>query len=468
MDARCSNSFADSARLLAKAISAGMAELALCRNWLAGLLIVAGFLPFSAEACGMALLGASVATAWPFLRQCDVRLLNSGWYGANGALCGFLVEWYFADLFGAIVLTVLAAWAAALILDAIVIPLGDAPVAMAPLTIPFLVMAALITLSVRPLQDGLERLAASAPVSAVSSPEGGETWSNLGWKQFHRGDVAASARSFSAALAQEPGHPWALDGLGWSVYSQGRYGEAGRLFAQAHEIMPDMADALTGLGWVGLRQGRYEAAHRSFSEAMALDGKSLIAAEGLGRALMALGRHRESEAVFLGLLGKSPGAIRGLADSRRLLLLEGASVTADPREWGEVVRLLGWKVLALGVLAATVLIWTPLAGLIGLSLMAAGLLASAALAGPCSLLWFDLHLQTVAMTGLLMARPQHFRGLWSLLAVVAVAVAIWAVSHRLGLWLPLLSFNVAGVAGLLLLRPREQSLGAVRFFSRIN
>ncbi|KIM00172.1 hypothetical protein CCC_02960 [Paramagnetospirillum magnetotacticum MS-1] len=468
MDARCSNSFAANARLLVKAVLAGMAELALCRDWRAGLLIIAGFLPFSPEACGMALLGASVATAWPFVRQSDVRLLNSGWYGANGALCGFLVEWYFADPLGAVILTVLSAWAAALILEAIVIPLGDAPLAMAPLTIPFLVMAALITVSVRPLYKVMESLAVSEPAAAVSGPEGADDWSRLGWGQFQRGEVGPSVRSFNAALTLDPAHPWALDGLGWAVYSQGRYGEAEGLFARAQAAMPGLADPLTGLGWIGLRQGRFEAAYRHFSEALARDGGSAVAGEGLGRALLASGRHRDAEMVFLGLLGSSPAALRGLADSRRMLLLNGAALTPDSREWAELIRLLGWKVAALGGLALTVLIWTPVAGMIGLSLMALGAMTGVLLAGPSSLLWFDLHLQTVAMTGLLMARPQHFRGLWSLIAVLGLAVAVWAVSHRLGIWLPLLSFNLAGMAGLLLLRRSGAGLGPIHIFSKFN
>jgi hypothetical protein len=73
------------------------------------------------------------------------------------------------------------------------------------------------------------------------------------------------------------------------------------------------------------------------------------------------------------------------------------------------------------------------------------------LAGPASLLWIDLHLQTSVMIGLLMGGGRHHAVLARLLLAVGVALAgaaVWSLCHRLGGWVPLVSFNMAGLAGL--------------------
>lgn len=527
MDARSSNSFADSLRLLLEAVLAGMAELVLCRSWAAGLLVSACFVPFSPHAAMLALLGALAATAWPFWRQRDIRLLRSGWYGVNGALCGFLVDWHFVHPLGGVVLTLLAAWAAAMILDAIVFALGDEPVGLPPLTIPFLVIAAAMTLAAPSLRIGMERMAPGEIAEPASpawvppppdaataaawadygtgdhhgalagflrltdkAPERAEPWNGLGWSQFQLADAEGAGKSFAAALALDPHHPYALDGLGWvalargeagdaerrfrsaaaalpawadpyvgwgwAVYAGGRYGEAERLFRRGLDLAPHWPAALSGLGWLSLRAGDHQAALALFSEAVAGDRAATPAREGLGRTLIALGRHGEAEAVFLDLLGQSPAAIRGVADTRRLMLVHGETGAADPREWQAVADLVGWKGLFLVLLAATVLIWTPISGLIGLSLMAASMAVAVILAGPASLLWIDLHVQTVAMIGLLMRRPRYHSGLGGLLSMVAVGVVVWWACHRWGGWLPLISFNVAVLAGMLGLRWRRR------------
>ena len=208
---------------------------------------------------------------------------------------------------------------------------------------------------------------------------------------------------------------------------------------------------MTGLGWTHLRRGEAKAAMPLFVQALSLDTQSLAAKQGLGRALLARGRGPEAEAIFRTLLGRAPDAIRGLADARRLMLLHGDPVTADPREWAALAELLGWKLVAVAALVLTVVFSAPQAGLIGLTVMGLGMAVTLVLAGPASLLWIDLHLQTSVMIGLLMGRTRHPPVWPKLVLAVAVGlagVAVWVLFHRLGGWLPLISFNLAGLAGL--------------------
>ena len=512
--------------MFASAVLGGMAQLALCRGWVAGLLITACFVPFSPMACAMAVVGAAVATLWPFLRQRDMRLLETGWYGVNGALCGFLVEWHFAHPLGALVLTILAAWAAALVLDLVVFALGDAPIGLPPLTLPFLAVAVVLTLAAPRLQVGLEHLLAEGEVTPAplawtppapdperaelaapawkaygegdyirahrgflslvrESPERAEYWNGLGWSEMKLGNDEDAAASFGESLARDPANPYAQDGLGWlahsrqdmalaayrfaaaravlpqwadpydgqgwAMYGMGRYGEAGALFRQALERAPGLSDALTGLGWTHLRRGEAKAALPLFVQALSADPQSLAAGQGLGRALLARGFGAEAETIFRSLLGRAPDAIRGLADARRLMLLHGDAVTADPREWAALLDLLGWKLAAVAALVLTVIVSAPQAGLIGLAVMGLGMAVTTVLAGPASLLWIDLHLQTSVMIGLLIGRTRHHPVGARLVLAVAVGlagVAVWVLFHRLGGWLPLISFNLAGLAGL--------------------
>ncbi|MBI3445681.1 MAG: urea transporter [Magnetospirillum sp.] len=531
MDARSSNSFADSQlHLLLRAILAGMGELALLRHWRAGLVIAACFVPFSARASALALAGAAASTGWAFWRQRDVRLLTSGWYGVNGALCGFLVEWHFAHPAGAVLLTLFVAVMAAIILDTIVFALGDAPVGLPPLTIPFLVVAALMTLAIKPLQAGLERVeavlaaATASPTPSSSwvpaagdpeaetawraygagdyrlaraeflrlaqkSPEKAEIWNGLGWSEWRLRDGQAAIRAFNRALSLDGAHPYALDGLGWialeagrlreaeghfrsarisaptwadpsvglgwAVYGSGRYGEAEALFRQSLELAPQSAPAMGGLGWTSLRSGDYRTAQAMFERALAADGDSALAGEGLGRSLLALGERQRAENRFLALLGKSPQAIQGLADVRRMMLLHGETALIDSLEWAGVAERIGWAGGGMVLLVGAVLLWSPASGLIALSLAGLGLALSVALAGPCSVLWIDLHLQTVAMLGLLMGRPRHRPSPAGFLATLLSGIGLWAGLHLLGAWLPLLSFNMAAVLGLTLFRQDE-------------
>lgn len=534
MDARCSTSSADSARLFARAVLAGMAELALCRNPLAGLVVTACLLPFSVRATAFALFGAVIATLWPFWRQRDVRLLTSGWYGVNGALAGFVVEWHFAHPAGAVLLTALAAWTCAVILDAIVLRLGDSPVGLPPLTLPFLVVGALLSAAAPSLQAGLERADAWLPPPAsevpaaswiapvpdagqaerlaqawqaharrdylrareafaaltVEAPATAAAWNGLGWSEWGLKNAAAAEAAFARAVALDPGHPYALDGLGWialgredftraqnrfraartgapgwadpyageawAIYGRGGYAQAKAAFRRALERDPLCADAVAGLGWIALRSGDASGALTLFSQAVAADATAVVGREGLARALLAQHRYADAETAFIDLLDQAPKrAIAGLADTRRLMLLGGEAISVDPREWPALWAALGWTVLALPVVAATVLYLAPAAGTLALALAALVMAATVALAGPCSLLWFDLHLQTVVMIALLMGRT-HIAPRWPRPLVAAMAVgagiAIWAICHRWGVWIPLISFNLAGAAALLLWR----------------
>ncbi|MBF0154155.1 MAG: urea transporter [Magnetococcales bacterium] len=498
MDNRCSNSFAADAWLLIGTTLTGMAQLALCRSRLVGLVLCLCVAPFSWLACGLSLLGALVATLWPLWRQRDVRLLATGWYGVNGALCGFVVEWHFAQPLEAVVLTVLGAWVSALLLDLVVYRLGDAPVSLPPLTIPFVLVAILLTLAMPRLYAGLEQvqdllfgqaiLAAprSVPVEGVARmdsatiaslekgwkiydaglyrharevfltlaevvPGQAALWNGVGWSELRLGHVAEAGQAFGQALRLDPRHLQALDGQGWTMYLRGRYGEADRLFQRAVDLDPHFADALNGLGWIALRHHEAGRSVQLFSSALAHGSNVTSAREGLGRALLASQRRAESEAVFVAMLeesGSRVAAIKGLADVRRALMLHGERMTVDAREWQAVVDFMGWRVWVVLVIAGAVLVSLPWAAVIALTLMALGMALTSHMAGPGSLLWIDCHLQTVALIGLLMGEARYRSRIVGLLVVVGAVLTglvVWALLHRLGFWIPLASFNVAGL-----------------------
>ncbi|MBF0175904.1 MAG: urea transporter [Magnetococcales bacterium] len=474
-----------------------MAQLALCRHGVAGVLLTLCIAPFSLTACGLSFLGAWVATLWPFWRQRDRRLLVTGWYGVNGALCGFLVAWHFSHPVGAVVLTVLAAWLAAWLLDGMVYPWGDAPIGLSPLTIPFLLVAMGLTWAVLPVQRGIAWVdhlyhqmtppAATLPLPqgslharpvqverltkawqlygergypqareaflalVTAAPEQVEFWNGLGWAEFKLANYSAAGRAFRQALQRDPCHAHALDGLGWVLYQHGSDVEAQTRFQQALRSNLHLEDTRSGLGWLALRSRQVAEALAIFSDVLARDATSALAREGLGRALLAAQRWPESQRALGELLAqKSAGgaAIQAVADLHRAMLVHGERIVVDPREWQALAEFMGWRVGVIPVIAGVVLVSLPLAGGISLLLTGIGMAIVVALAGPGSLLWIDLHVQTVALTALLCSRSRHVSGLFKGVAVVVVtlfSVVVWVAAHHVGHWLPLLSFNVAGL-----------------------
>lgn len=443
---RFSISFADSMKVLADGILIGLSQLALQRGRLVGTVLAGCIGVFSLPALGMALWGGLVATAWPVWRQRDVRLVNTGWYGVNGALCGMWAQWMLPNASEAAILGGVMALAAAVVLDVIAVPLGDAPVRLPPLTIPLIVVAGLAKVMLPSLQDGYEaawRVAPEPPeAEAAAAPDVGAAWA-----EYKRGHYGNAERLFRQALRHDGGDVWALDGLGWIAYDRGLYGEARVRFGQAVERDPRLADALTGLGWSSLMLRQPGAAVRQFESALAHDRMATTAREGLGYALLGVGRIADAEAAFLDLLPRHAGAVHGLADARRALAARGEPGAAGPLEARALADALGMKALVVPVIVAAVLLSAPWAGFVGMVLAGASVACMWMVAGPASFLWIDLHIQTIALTGILVAHggAPSVRNFIAALLTAGAAGMVWAISHRLGMWLPLLSFNVVGL-----------------------
>ncbi|MBF0311034.1 MAG: urea transporter [Magnetococcales bacterium] len=505
MDSRFLRSFATSVATLARASLAGMAELALCRRWWMGLPVLAAVVAFSPAAGAAALLGAVVATLWPFWRQRDLRLLNTGWYGANGALCGFLVEWHFTTLPGVVLITLLGALLSALLLDRLCLPMGDAPLRLPPLTLPFLVLGALLTATLPAWHRGLETLfspterfqPATTPAAPLdperaialaegwrlyaageytpagelflASPDRAEFRNGLGWVRFRQGRDGEAVAAFQQALEGDAAQSFARLGLAWSLYRLGGFEAAGRHFRQIPEHHPANSEARNGLGWLALREHHAEEALTHFALALAADPRSASAREGQGRAYLLQRQGEKSEAAFRELLNDpvdGKRAIQGLADARRVQLLHGQPISVDPREWQALETFLSGKWWGLPLLAAGIVWLFPSAGLLALGWSAIGLMLTVALAGPASVLWIDLHLQSITLVALLIGKAPHRAGLSRLFStgvVVVASVLLWAGIHRLGLWLPLLPFHIAGLAALLWVRPGEERFLVVSF-----
>ena len=69
-------------------------------------------------------------------------------------------------------------------------------------------------------------------------------------------------------------------------------------------------------------------------------------------------------------------------------------------------------------------------------------------AGPVSILWFDLHVSTLALLGILVGfhEPLYLKGLAIGTILGLAGGAIWAAKHFLGIGMPLLEFNMVGLA----------------------
>jgi len=519
-----------SAKFFGRATIVGVGEIWLCRSVLAGVAMLAATLLLSPRAAALAVIGGVTATGWAFALQRDARLVAAGWYGTNGALVGLWSSWLVTDPRGATLATVVGALGVAWLLDAIVFPLGDAPLALPPLTVPFVIVAFVGTLALPLARDAVERLGSppvsapipgesvwhAAPISpvvagdvtaawsawrhgdyarahtqfvalAVRAPDVAEVHNGLGWSAFKLDRYDEAERAFRRALALDPRAPAPLDGLGWIAFRRGRYADARRLFETASSVTPWWADphdglgwtaymrgryrearahferaivldaghasALSGLGWTAFVQGDVDEARRRFEAATAEDPGLFVAQGGLGWTLARSGRAREAEGTFAAAIARFPresGALFGLADARRRLLLTGARPTIDVRtEWSAVrAAFPAPVVVAVLLVAAAVMIAAPWAGTLSILCAGAGATLSVLLAGPIALAWLDLHVQTLVPLGLLVGRVviPSARHLLTAVLVAALGVAAWAVLHVVNVNVPLLAFNVVGLA----------------------
>jgi Flp pilus assembly protein TadD len=292
-----------------------------------------------------------VATGWAFWGQRDGRVLAAGWYGTNGALWGLWASSLVTDPLGAALLTVAGALLAVWILDRLVFPLGDAPIALPPLSLPFVVVALLASLALPVGRDLVARVAgplvheaAAEPPAlwrprvvptafagdlaaawdaweradyarargqfaalAAAAPDLADAHNGHGWALFRLGALTEADAAFRRAVALDARHPYSLDGLGWIAFRRGRYREAARFFREAALGAPAWADPHDGLGWVAYTRGRFREAREHFDRAIALAPHHASALGGLGWTSLFEARVDEARRFFERASAADPG-----------------------------------------------------------------------------------------------------------------------------------------------------------------
>ena len=90
----------------------------------------------------------------------------------------------------------------------------------------------------------------------------------------------------------------------------------------------------------------------------------------------------------------------------------------------------------------------PRASFLGIVLATLGTAICIFVAGPVSILWFDLHISTLALLGILVGfhEPLYLKSLAIATLLGLIGAAVWAVKHFLGIGMPLLEFNVVGLS----------------------
>jgi hypothetical protein len=136
----------------------------------------------------------------------------------------------------------------------------------------------------------------------------------------------------------------------------------------------------------------------------------------------------------------------------------GIARPAVSGEWEAVAGFVGWKAALLALVALALLAQSPRAAAASLAVAVGTMTAGVSVAGPASLLWVDLHLQTAALLGLLVGAS---RGRMVHLAATGLGgLAVWLAAFHWDLWAPLLSFNLVGLAFLAVRRVGPSTIAA--------
>ena len=246
MDTRSWDSFVNSTRLFVSPLLFGISQLGLCRSKLLAVGFSLGIFLISPRSFAFAFLGAFIASAWPFYRHRDFRLLMTGYYGVNGALCGLWSEWAVSDPVGAVLLTVIGGLLTAKVVDFIAFPLGDAPFCLPPLSLPFLLFVLIGTLTLPSINRVIELvwLEFNLPdqkvtrISWIPQPIGSFQSKKIStaWKMYGNGRYADAQSSFEELAIQDPKLAQVHVGLGWSLFKQNNLDAATRFFRKALKL----------------------------------------------------------------------------------------------------------------------------------------------------------------------------------------------------------------------------------------
>lgn len=125
-------------------------------------------------------------------------------------------------------------------------------------------------------------------------PRSAPPYYNLGLVLAERGDLAAAAERFAAALAANPRHDAAQRELGFTLEKLGRTAEAIPHFEEALRINPRFVAAHVNLGLALLKQNRADDAMRHFQTAVELDPNDCDAQLGIGLAFKKQGRWEDA------------------------------------------------------------------------------------------------------------------------------------------------------------------------------
>ena len=102
--------------------------------------------------------------------------------------------------------------------------------------------------------------AANEAAADDSPPSPAQVLSEKGERAYRQENYRLAERRFRAALALEPGHPYALTGLGWTLYDAGRPEEAFAFFKKAYALFPEDGSARRGFAYLLYRYGRFHEA----------------------------------------------------------------------------------------------------------------------------------------------------------------------------------------------------------------
>jgi tetratricopeptide (TPR) repeat protein len=162
--------------------------------------------------------------------------------------------------------------------------------------------------------------AASDPARLADARREAETIKDRGNAQLQRGELAAAAESYRAAIQLAPDYAEAYNNLGNVLRLQERLVEAEGMLQQAIALKPELGPAHFNLGLVAADLGKHAAAAAAFRTALEKMPDHTMARLGLADALNAGGRHAEAISEFTRVLEREPrnvGARIGIGVAQR-------------------------------------------------------------------------------------------------------------------------------------------------------
>lgn len=147
---------------------------------------------------------------------------------------------------------------------------------------------------------------AAALVLALLQEGGAAARFNRGVVLQQRGEMAAAANEYQAAIRLRPGYVEAHANLAVVLVRLGRTEEAVRAYEEALRLAPGLVPVRLNLGILHYRTGRFEAAIEVFERVLRDQPGSIQASQLCGLSLSALGRDEEAIARLAPTLDAAP------------------------------------------------------------------------------------------------------------------------------------------------------------------